>query len=118
MIYQHPLAYLLGIEGLALLHAWGGEYDEKFTQRRLAEVRDLLANPALTGHEGYWPGGATRSPGTGSGRRPTTSRATACSISTSRSCTGVSRRCRSATPSTRRAVREGTPSTLPGEGSR
>ena len=52
MIYQHPLAYLLGIEGLALLHGWGGEYDEKFTQRRLAEVRDLLANPALTGHEG------------------------------------------------------------------
>ncbi|GIH16601.1 class I SAM-dependent methyltransferase [Rugosimonospora africana] len=52
MIYQHPLAYLLGIEGLALLHAWSGEYDEEFTQRRLAEVRDLLANPALTGHEG------------------------------------------------------------------
>jgi SAM-dependent methyltransferase len=52
MIYQHPLAYLLGIEGLALLHAWGGEYDEEFTQRRLAEVRALLANPALTGHQG------------------------------------------------------------------
>jgi SAM-dependent methyltransferase len=52
MIYQHPLAYLLGLEGLALLHAWGGEYDEEFTQRRLAEVRGLLANPALTEHEG------------------------------------------------------------------
>jgi SAM-dependent methyltransferase len=52
MIYQHPLAYLLGIEGLALLHGWGGEYDEEFTHRRLAEVRALLANPALTGHEG------------------------------------------------------------------
>ena len=52
MIYQHPLAYLLGIEGLALLHAWGGEYDETFTQRRLAEVQALLANPAFTGHEG------------------------------------------------------------------
>jgi len=52
MIYQHPLAYLLGMEGLALLHGWGGRYDEEFTQRRLAEVRALLANPALTGHDG------------------------------------------------------------------
>jgi SAM-dependent methyltransferase len=52
MPYQHPLAYLLGIEGLALLHAWGGEHDEAFTRRRLAEVRDLLANPVLAGHEG------------------------------------------------------------------
>jgi SAM-dependent methyltransferase len=52
MIYQHPLAYLLGLEGLALLHAWGGEYDEAFTKRRLAEVRALLADPALAQHEG------------------------------------------------------------------
>jgi len=52
MAYQHPLAYLLGIEGLALLRAWGGEHDEAFTRRRLAEVRELLANPAFTGHEG------------------------------------------------------------------
>jgi SAM-dependent methyltransferase len=52
VIHQHPLAYLLGIEGLALLHAWGGEYDEEFTRRRLAEVQALLTNPALTGHEG------------------------------------------------------------------
>ena len=44
--------HLLGLEGLALLHAWGGEYDEEFTHRRLAEVRALLANPALSRHEG------------------------------------------------------------------
>ena len=29
MIYQHPLAYLLGIEGLALLRAWAGDYDDE-----------------------------------------------------------------------------------------
>jgi SAM-dependent methyltransferase len=52
VIYQHPLAYLLGMEGLALLHAWGGEYDREFTQRRLAEVRALLADRALADHEG------------------------------------------------------------------
>lgn len=43
VIYQHPLAYLLGLEGIALLHAFGGEYDEQFTLDRLRECRDLLA---------------------------------------------------------------------------
>ena len=42
MIYQHPLAYLLGLEGVALLHAFAGEYDRDFTEARLAEVRALL----------------------------------------------------------------------------
>lgn len=42
-IYQHPLAYLIGIEGIALLQAFTGEYDRAFTLARLAEVRDLLA---------------------------------------------------------------------------
>ena len=42
MIYQHPLAYLLGLEGIALLHAFAGEYDREFTLTRLAEVRELL----------------------------------------------------------------------------
>jgi hypothetical protein len=42
MIYQHPLAYLLGLEGVALLHAFAGEYDRDFTEVRLAEVRALL----------------------------------------------------------------------------
>jgi SAM-dependent methyltransferase len=41
-IYQHPLAYLLGLEGIALLHAFAGEYDRDFTTARLAEVRALL----------------------------------------------------------------------------
>ena len=42
MIYQHPLAYLLGLEGIALLRAFAGEYDRAFTMARLAEVRALL----------------------------------------------------------------------------
>lgn len=52
MIYQHPLAYLLGLEGVALLRGWAGDYDREFTLARLAEVRALLANPALASHEG------------------------------------------------------------------
>jgi ubiquinone/menaquinone biosynthesis C-methylase UbiE len=43
MIYQHPLAYLLGLEGIALLHAFGGEYDERFTLDRIEECRALLS---------------------------------------------------------------------------
>jgi hypothetical protein len=39
VVYQHPLAYLLGIEGVALLRAWGGDHDREFVQARLAEVR-------------------------------------------------------------------------------
>jgi SAM-dependent methyltransferase len=41
-VYQHPLAYLLGLEGIALLRAFAGEYDHAFTMARLAEVRTLL----------------------------------------------------------------------------
>src|SRR5437879_5047664 len=41
-IYVHPLAYLLGLEGVALLHAFAGDYDREFTMARLAEVRALL----------------------------------------------------------------------------
>jgi SAM-dependent methyltransferase len=52
VIYQHPLAYLLGIEGLALLRAWAGDHDEAFVTARLAEVRRLLDEPALAGHAG------------------------------------------------------------------
>ncbi len=44
MIYQHPLAYLLGIEGAALMRAFNGEYGADFTDARLAEVRGLLAS--------------------------------------------------------------------------
>jgi SAM-dependent methyltransferase len=41
-IYQHPLAYLLGLEGIALLRAFAGEYDRDFTTARLDEIRRLL----------------------------------------------------------------------------
>jgi ubiquinone/menaquinone biosynthesis C-methylase UbiE len=42
VIYQHPLAYLLGLEGVALLRAFSGEYDREFTTARLDEIRALL----------------------------------------------------------------------------
>jgi len=45
--YQHPLAYLLGIEGLGLLRAFSGEYDREFVESRLAEVRKLLDDESL-----------------------------------------------------------------------
>ncbi len=46
MIYQHPLAYLLGLEGIALLRAWAGDYDKALVEARLAEVRRLLDDEA------------------------------------------------------------------------
>jgi SAM-dependent methyltransferase len=49
VIYEHPLAYLLGLEGLALLRGFTGEYDRAFVEARLAEVRDLLADESLRG---------------------------------------------------------------------
>jgi len=54
VIYQHPLAYLIGMEGLALLRAWAGDYDydQRFVTARLAEVRRLLHDERLTGHAG------------------------------------------------------------------
>ena len=62
-IYQHPLAYLLGLEGIALLRAFSGVYDRDFTVARLREVQALLdsadelgdgveARP-ITSREGY-----------------------------------------------------------------
>jgi len=42
VIYQHPLAYLLGLEGIALLRAFAGEYDREFTLARIREIRALL----------------------------------------------------------------------------
>lgn len=36
--YQHPLAYLLAVEGAALLRAFAGEHDRDFTMARIAEV--------------------------------------------------------------------------------
>jgi ubiquinone/menaquinone biosynthesis C-methylase UbiE len=42
VIYQHPLAYLLGLQGMALMRAFNGDYDRDFTQARIAETRALL----------------------------------------------------------------------------
>jgi hypothetical protein len=42
-IYRHPLAYLLGLEGVALMRAFAGEYGRSFTHARIAEIRELLA---------------------------------------------------------------------------
>jgi SAM-dependent methyltransferase len=45
--YQHPLHYLLGLEGTALLRAYAGEYDREFAEERIASIRRLLAEPTL-----------------------------------------------------------------------
>lgn len=47
MIYQDPLAYLLGLEGTALLDAWARDHDRKFVDTRLAEIRRLLDDENL-----------------------------------------------------------------------
>ena len=54
MIYQHPLAYLIAMEGRALLQAWSGAdgYDQEFVEARLREVRRLLADDELVTHPG------------------------------------------------------------------
>jgi len=48
-IFQHPLAYLLGLEGIALLRAYSGSYDREFTLARLHEIRELLESPDAFG---------------------------------------------------------------------
>jgi SAM-dependent methyltransferase len=63
MVYQHPLAYLLGLEGVALLRAFAGDYDRDFTDARIADMRALLDSadklgegvdtPLLTTADGY-----------------------------------------------------------------
>lgn len=63
VVYQHPLAYLLGLEGVALLCAFSGDYDREFTDARFAEMRTLLDSvdklgegvdtPLLTTADGY-----------------------------------------------------------------
>jgi SAM-dependent methyltransferase len=62
-IYQHPLAYLVGLEGVALMRAFAGEHDRAFVEARLADVRALLDAadrlgpghdvPPITSREGY-----------------------------------------------------------------
>jgi ubiquinone/menaquinone biosynthesis C-methylase UbiE len=63
VIDQHPLAYLLSVEGRALEQAFRGEHDRAFTEARIAETARLLAAAermgtggpavALTVEEGY-----------------------------------------------------------------
>ncbi len=47
MIYEDPRAYLLGLEGLALLRAFTGEFDRDFVEARIAEIRRVLADEVL-----------------------------------------------------------------------
>jgi SAM-dependent methyltransferase len=47
MMYQDPLAWLIGVEGVALLDAWAGRHDRAFTEARLAEIRRLLDDDKL-----------------------------------------------------------------------
>src|SRR5439155_9106079 len=44
LIYQHPLAYLLGLEGIALLHAFAGEYDRDFVGLPPLPTRRIAAS--------------------------------------------------------------------------
>jgi SAM-dependent methyltransferase len=63
VLYQHPLAYLLGLEGVALLRAFAGEHDREFVGARFDAIRRLLDQaeafgdgmdiPAITTTEGY-----------------------------------------------------------------
>jgi SAM-dependent methyltransferase len=47
MTYEHPLAYVLGLEGIALMRAFAGEYDREFVDARIAEIRRLLDDESL-----------------------------------------------------------------------
>jgi SAM-dependent methyltransferase len=45
--YEDPRAYLLGLEGVALLRAFTGEFGRDFVEARIAEIRRVLADEAL-----------------------------------------------------------------------
>ncbi|MDQ2584951.1 class I SAM-dependent methyltransferase [Saccharothrix yanglingensis] len=47
MSCEDPRAYLLGIEGMALLRAFTGEFDRDFVEARIAEIRRVLADEEL-----------------------------------------------------------------------
>lgn len=47
MIYEDPRAYLLGLEGMALLRAFTGEHGRDFVEARIAEIRAVLADETL-----------------------------------------------------------------------
>ena len=46
-VYRHPLAFLLGLEGVALLRAHAGDgFDRQFVEAPIAETRSLLDDAA------------------------------------------------------------------------
>jgi ubiquinone/menaquinone biosynthesis C-methylase UbiE len=49
VIYENPLAYVLGLEGIALLRSFTGEFDQQFVDSRMAEIRRLLDDESLSG---------------------------------------------------------------------
>lgn len=63
MLYQHPLAYLLGLQGVALMRAFAGENGKEFVEARFADIRTLMDMadvfgdgthiPPITTVEGY-----------------------------------------------------------------
>ena len=49
MVYRQPLAFLPGLEGVALLRAQAGDgFDRAFTEARIEETRTLLDRAAAT----------------------------------------------------------------------
>lgn len=42
VLHQLPLAYLLGMQGVALFRAFNGEYPRPWAEARIQEIRDLL----------------------------------------------------------------------------
>uniref|UniRef100_UPI000AE01C42 class I SAM-dependent methyltransferase n=1 Tax=Streptomyces sp. SBT349 TaxID=1580539 RepID=UPI000AE01C42 len=46
-MHQNPLAYLVGLEGTALLRSFTGEHDRAFVEARIAELRKLLDDETL-----------------------------------------------------------------------
>jgi hypothetical protein len=42
VLHMHPLAYLLGLQGVALFRSFNGEYDRAYAEARIAEIRYLL----------------------------------------------------------------------------
>ncbi|ONK15976.1 class I SAM-dependent methyltransferase [Streptomyces sp. MP131-18] len=47
MIHEDPLAYALGLQGMALMRSFTGEHDRAFVAERLAEIRALLDDASL-----------------------------------------------------------------------
>ena len=45
-LYLDPRAYLLGLQGLALMRAYAGEYDADLTADRIEAIRRLVAEPS------------------------------------------------------------------------